>query len=470
MELVGKKKNVLIVGLGKSGIAACKYFANQPDTHITLTDLKKTKDIVASLAQLKGIEFETTFGPHLPETFLAADMIVLSPDVNTFTPLIQQAREKGIRITSEANIALGLMKKPVIAITGTNGKTTTTTLIGEILKAQGHKVFVGGNIGKPLLDYFLEESDADLIVAELSSFQLELIEHITPAVSVFTTIEPDHLDRYPDFTAYVQTKKRLFYLSGDQTALVLNADNPVTAEFAKEKRPHLYLFSQQPIETVHPSVSGTPETPALGAYIDTKAKALHVRAMVGDKLFEKTFDLSPYKAFGVHNKENLAAAVCATLHLGVHPDAIEKVIRSFNGVEHRLEFVRKKDGVFFINDSKGTNANAVHKSLLAFPNNPILLIAGGKDKGADFQKIHSLVKERVKVLILLGESKEMMNRMLGDCTETYLVGTFEEAVLLAFQKSRRGDIVLLSPGCASFDMFKNYEERGLYFKKLVLDL
>jgi UDP-N-acetylmuramoylalanine--D-glutamate ligase len=452
-----EKTHVLIVGLGVSGVAACRYFAKQ-DVRITVTDMKKPKDLSFFMDQLQGIDVTYKLGQQTAEVFLSADLIVLSPGVSTSLDFVQQARDKGIRITSEAAIALSLIKTPVIGVTGTNGKTTTTTLIGEMLAADQVKVFVGGNIGKPLLDYVLEDIKADVVVAELSSFQLETIESFTPAVAVFTNIEPDHLDRYSDFSAYVHAKKRMLFLSDEKTGVVINADNPVTAEFANEKKGALYLFSLLR--------NDVPQ----GALIQKEEKRILVKTASAGVTKTICFDVAGFRCFGLHNKENLAAAICAALHMGVSEEAIKKVITDFQGVEHRLEFVRKKDGVFFINDSKGTNVNAVEKSLQSFPHNPMILIAGGKDKGADFSVLSSLVRERVKVLVLVGEAKEAINRAIGDDTETYIVGTFDEAVLLSFQKSRRGDIVMLSPGCASFDMFKNYEERGKYYKKLVSEL
>jgi len=301
-----------------------------------------------------------------------------------------------------------------------------------------------------------------VVVAELSSFQLELTEKLTPAVAVFTNLEEDHLDRYPDMVAYTAAKKKLLQACDRNSFVVLNYDNQNISKFKDENIGKLLWFTKKnPM-----SIGGGFAEDFCGAYCDGQPRRL-VAKFNGK---EEIYDLSQFRLFGEHNRENLMGAVCAARAMGVSAKAIQSVIGSFKGVVHRLEFIRKKDGVFFFNDSKGTNVMSVQRSLSAFSANPIILIAGGKDKGGDFTPLIELVKKKCKILILLGEAKEKINRAIGDFAETYLVGTFEEAVLLAYQKSRSGDIILLSPGCASYDMFKNYEERGDYFKKLVSQL
>jgi UDP-N-acetylmuramoylalanine--D-glutamate ligase len=291
---------------------------------------------------------------------------------------------------------------------------------------------------------------------------LELTQKLIPAVALFTNLEEDHLDRYPDMAAYTNAKKSLLRACDKNSFVVLNYDNPNVARFATENQGKLMWFTKRnPME-----IGGEFAEQFRGVYYNAAAKQI-VAKVVGK---EEIYDVSQLRLFGDHNKENLMAAICAARAMGVNPKAIQTVISTFRGVPHRLEFVRKKDGVFFFNDSKGTNVMSVQKSLAAFNRNPIILIAGGKDKNMDFAPLQELVRTRCKILILLGEAKEKINRAIGDNAETYLVGTFEEAVLLAYQKSRSGDIILLSPGCASYDMFRNYEERGDYFKKLVNQL
>ncbi len=313
-----------------------------------------------------------------------------------------------------------------------------------------------------MLDYLNEGQKASVVVAELSSFQLELTDKLIPAAAIFTNLEEDHLDRYGDFQTYTNAKKKLLKVCDKNSFVVLNYDCPNISRFAEENVGKLMWFTKKnPI-----SIGGTFAEDFVGVYWDSKTKKI-VSKVTGK---EEVYDLTQFKLFGEHNRENLMAAISAARAMGVDPKAIQTVINTFKGVPHRLEFIRKKDGVFFFNDSKGTNVMSVQKSLAAFSANPIILIAGGKDKGMDFVPLADLVKKKCKILILLGEAKEKMNRAIGDFAETYLVGTFEEAVLLAYQKSRSGDIILLSPGCASYDMFKNYEERGEYFRKLVSQL
>ena len=389
-------------------------------------------------------------------------MIVVSPGVPLTLKVLDLSRAANIPLTTEIELAANAIKEPLICITGTNGKTTTTMLIGEMFKADGKTAFVGGNIGKPLLDYVNEGEKADIVVAEISSFQLELVDKLVPSVAVFTNLEEDHLDRYGDFAKYTEAKKKLLKCADRNSYVVLNYDSPNIARFAQETSGKVMWFTKKNPMTV----GGEFAERFYGVYADVPGKKI-VDKISGK---EEIYDLAQFRVFGDHNKENLMAAICAARAVGVSTKAINQVIREFKGVAHRLEFVRRKDGVFFFNDSKGTNVMSVQRSLAAFQQNPIILIAGGKDKGGDFAPVADLVRRRVKILILVGEAKERINRAIGDYAETYLVGTFEEAVLLSFQKSRSGDIVLLSPGCSSQDQFRNFEERGDYFKKIVNQL
>ncbi len=456
-----KGKKVLVVGFGISGVAVAKYMSKQ-GAKVTVVDSKQKAELSDSIDACEGLKVEYEFGKHNPKTFHAAELIVVSPGVPLNIKPLEEAREKNIPIMSEIELAVAGIKEPIVVVTGTNGKTTTTALIGEMFKADGRSAFVGGNIGKPLLDYLNEGQKASVVVAELSSFQLELTDKLIPAAAIFTNLEEDHLDRYGDFQTYTNAKKKLLKVCDKNSFVVLNYDCPNISRFAEENVGKLMWFTKKnPI-----SIGGTFAEDFVGVYWDSKTKKI-VSKVTGK---EEVYDLTQFKLFGEHNRENLMAAISAARAMGVDPKAIQTVINTFKGVPHRLEFIRKKDGVFFFNDSKGTNVMSVQKSLAAFSANPIILIAGGKDKGMDFVPLADLVKKKCKILILLGEAKEKMNRAIGDFAETYLVGTFEEAVLLAYQKSRSGDIILLSPGCASYDMFKNYEERGEYFRKLVSQL
>jgi UDP-N-acetylmuramoylalanine--D-glutamate ligase len=456
-----KGKKVLVVGFGVSGVSVAKYMAKQ-GAKVTITDTKQKSELADSVNATADLKIEYELGKHNDATFRAVDLVVMSPGVPLNIKPLDGTREMNIPITNEIDLAAAALKEPLIAVTGTNGKTTTTTLIGEIFKNDGRPAYVGGNIGKPLLDYFTEGSRADVVVAELSSFQLELTQRVVPAVAVITNVEPDHLDRYPTYEAYIAAKKRLLQACDKNSFVVLNYDNPVTQQFGQEAVGRLMWFTKKnPMK-----IGGEFAENFNGCYYDAPNKRIYA------KIFgkEESYDVSKIRIYGEHNKENFMAAICAARAMNVNPAAIQKTIDEFRGIPHRIEFVRKKDGVFFFNDSKATNPPSLLRALNSFPANPIILIAGGKDKNFDFSALAEPVRQRCKLLILMGEAKEKMNRSIGDFAETYLVGTFEEAVLLAFQKSRNGDIILLSPGCSSFDMFRNYEERGDYFKKLVHQL
>jgi UDP-N-acetylmuramoylalanine--D-glutamate ligase len=456
-----KGKKILVVGFGVSGVSVAKYMAKQ-GAKVTVTDTKQKSELTDSVNACADLKIEYELGKHNDVSFGTSELVVMSPGVPLNIKPLEATRLANIPITNEIDLAAAALKEPLIAVSGTNGKTTTTTLIGEMFKADNRTAFVGGNIGKPLLDYFTEGLRAEVVVAELSSFQLELTQKVVPAVAVVTNVEPDHLDRYPSYEAYIATKKRLVQACDKNTYVVLNYDNPVTQAFGHECSGRLmWITKKNPI-----SIGGEFAENFNGCYYVAAEKKIYA------KIFgkEEVYDVSKIRVYGEHNKENFMAAICAARAMGVNPQAIQKTIDEFRGIEHRLEFVRKKDGVFFFNDSKATNPQSQLKAIAAFPANPIILIAGGKDKNFDFTPLAEVVRNRCKLLILMGEAKEKMNRAIGDYAETYLVGTFEEAVLLAFQKSRNGDIILLSPGCSSFDMFRNYEERGDYFKKLVHQL
>ena len=456
-----KGKRVLVVGFGLSGVSVAKYMARQ-GAKVTVTDMKQKTDLQASVNACADLKIEYELGKHNNKTFHTAELIVVSPGVPLNIKPLEEARELNVPITGEIELAAAALKEPLIAITGTNGKTTTTTLVGEMFKADDKGAFVGGNIGRPLLDYFNEGLKAEAIVAELSSFQLDLTEKLTPATAIFTNLEEDHLDRYPDMQAYTHSKKRLLRACDRNSFVVLNYDDPNVARFAEETQGKVIWFTRRnPL-----NIGGAFAENFCGVYYDSPKRRIVAR--VTGK--EEIFDLAQFRLFGDHNKENLMAAMCAALAMGVSPKAIQTVINTFKGVAHRLEFVKKKDGVYFFNDSKATNVMSVRKSLESFVASPVILIAGGRDKNQEFTPLVELVRKKCKILILLGEAKEKINRAIGDYAETYLVGTFEEAILLAFQKSRSGDVILLSPGCSSYDMFRNFEERGDYFRKIVNQL
>lgn len=456
-----KGKRVLVVGFGLSGVSVAKYMAKQ-GARVTVTDMKQKSELTDSVNACADLKIEYELGRHNNKTFLSSELIVVSPGVPMNLKPLEEAQAANVPITNEIELAASALKEPLIAVTGTNGKTTTTTLIGEMFKADEKPAYVGGNIGKPLLDYISQGIKADYVIAELSSFQLELTQRLIPAVACFTNIDENHLDRYGNMDAYLAAKKRLLAACDKNSYIVLNYDNPNVAKFAQECPGKVMWFTKRnPMQ-----IGGEFAEQFVGAYYSPATK--QIIAKITGK--EEVYDCGQFRVMGDHNKENLMAAICVARTMGVNPKAIQSVINSFKGIAHRLEFVRRKDGVYFFNDSKGTNVASLYRSLSAFSTNPVILISGGRDKGGDFSPLVELVRKKCKILILVGEAKEKINRAIGDFAETYLVGTFEEAVLLAYQKSRSGDIILLSPGCSSYDMFRNFEERGDYFKKLVNQL
>jgi len=442
-DLAGAK--VLVVGLARTGQAAAEFLLKQ-GAHVTATDLLawESLDPRAQALAERGVALEP--GGHREETFTQADLIVVSPGVPlTIKPLLT-ARAKGIRITGEIELASRFIDQPLVAVTGTNGKTTTTSLTGEILQASGRKVFVGGNIGRPLIDYVNKSEPAEVVVIEVSSFQLETVETLHPVAGILLNVTPDHLDRHPDFEAYAAAKLRLFDRQGPEDTAVLNVDDPVAAGAAPRSR--RLFFSRR-------SRVGS------GAYVEAGRLVLVAE---GKELAARP--LADMLLTGAHNQENIMAAVSAAWALGVDPDAAFEAAARFRGLPHRVELVGEYDGVRYYDDSKGTNVGAVIKSLEGF-SSPVILIAGGRDKSGDFRPLRPLIREKVKLLILLGEAKDKMAGVLGGQTETVPVGDMAEAVALARERAGPGDVVLLSPACASFDMFKDYAHRGRVFADLV---
>jgi len=332
-------------------------------------------------------------------------------------------------------------------VTGTNGKTTTTLLIGEMFKQDGKKVAVGGNVGDPLI-LFAEGGDRwEVLVVEVSSFQLEGIEHFRPRLSVLLNITEDHLDRYAHYEDYIDAKARIFLNQGSEDVAILNKDDPIVVGRAEGVSAKKIFFSLR--EKLDQGTFSNGQT---------------ITFRFGTR--EEDYPLSRALLKGIHNVENMMAALTTARTYGCSKEAIEMALQRFEGLEHRLEFVREIEGVRFYNDSKGTNVGSVVKSLQSF-SEPILLIAGGKDKKGDLSSLKELIRRRVKRLILIGEAKGRMGQELGGLTETATAETLQEAVSLAHQIAQKGDIVLLSPACSSFDMFKDYKERGKIFKEAV---
>src|SRR6266480_7618749 len=441
MEIKGKK--VLVLGLARTG-RECARFLAQRGASVQVTDVRSEEELKQEMETLAALPIRYFLGGEDPDWLEGVDIIVPSPGVPAENVLLKEGNRRGIKILSEIEFACRFLRAPLVAITGTNGKSTTTTLVGEMLKASGGKVFVGGNIGTPLIGFV--GGDWEWGVVEVSSFQLEWIEEFRPRISVLLNLTEDHLDRYPNFRAYCHAKQRIFEAQAANDIAILSRDDRLVWEMRKRIRARVVSFGFSEVDD--------------GVFV-----AAH-EMIWRDGSREEKFPLSRVKILGVHNVENMMAAIAAAKSAGVSASLIQKVLEEFPGLEHRLEFVREKDGVRYYNDSKGTNVGAVVKSLASF-SGPVILLAGGVDKGGDYGILRQEIRQKVRRLVLFGEAQEIIARALGDLTETVIVENLEAAVGDAFAHARAGEVVLLSPACSSFDMFRNYAERGQVFKSLV---
>ncbi|MCX7990761.1 MAG: UDP-N-acetylmuramoyl-L-alanine--D-glutamate ligase [Proteobacteria bacterium] len=445
MQIKGKR--FLIVGAGISGIKSALFLKNRGG-NVFVNDIKPPKDLSEESKILQQKDIPYYFGEHREEFFLNQDYIIVSPGVPHNTDLFKKAGEKGIEIMGEMELASRFISTPIIAITGTNGKTTTTTLIGEILKSAGKKVFVGGNIGTPLIEY-ADDDSKDLVVLEVSSFQLETISHFHPYGAVLLNITPDHLDRYNGMEGYTEAKMRIFENQESFDFAVINEDDQWIMKYRYGILSEIFTFS-------------TKKEVKRGAYYrDGKIFLRHPLLKNEEIIFSDNIALK-----GLHNMENVMASVITAIELGVHLDPIRDTLVRFTGLHHRVEFVDEIDGVKFYNDSKGTNVGATEKALAGF-NNKVVLILGGRDKGGDYTFLNDEIKRIVKAVIAIGEAKEKIYQQLKDLVPVFKVEEFESAIRTAFKNAEKGEIVLLSPACSSFDMFSSYAERGNRFVDIV---
>jgi UDP-N-acetylmuramoylalanine--D-glutamate ligase len=439
-----KGKNATVVGLARSGVAAARALRALGAT-VTATD-KKPLDRLSEQVRALGSGITIEAGGHPERVFFDADLIVLSPGVPKIRQVVD-AKQRGVRVISELELAWLLSEAPYIGITGTNGKSTVTTLTGLMLKRAGKRALVAGNIGNALTEDVALLKAQDWIVAELSSFQLEDIETFRPRAAAILNVTQDHLDRYRDLGEYGAAKARIFMNQGREDLLVLNYDDPVVKAFAHRTAATVAPFSR--LLRFNPG-----------------ACVLDGRLTVDG---EPVLPLEEIRIAGAHNVENALAAALLSRRAGADLSSIAAVLREFPGLEHRLEFVREKEGVSYINDSKGTNVGAVVKSLEGFSRS-VILIAGGLDKGSDFGPLSEPIRRKVKLLVLIGKAADKMAEALGGSAETVLARTLQDAVGIASRRAVRGDIVLLSPACASFDMFRDFEDRGRQFKEAVAGL
>jgi UDP-N-acetylmuramoylalanine--D-glutamate ligase len=444
------RKRVVVVGMARTGMAAAEFLARQ-GAAVMVSEVKTEGELGDSPQQLRSLGAEVEMGGHSPETFLGGDLIVLSPGVDPTIPPLGQARTKGIPIVSEVEFASWFLSPPLIAVTGTNGKSTTTALIGHILSSGGKRVFVGGNIGTPLTEYLLQKKEADYIVAEISSFQLEAISSFRPWIALLLNLGEDHLDRHPTLSSYAAIKARIFLNQGLKDWAVVNIDDATVRSLIPQIRAQIFPFGR----------TGNGEQ---GVWLE--ASATIVCRGLGRK---ERFSLERVKIWGLHNRENIMAAIGTALICGVPREHIQRSLESFEGLEHRLEWVGEWNGVSVYNDSKATNVASTLRALLSL-DGPIILLAGGRDKGGDYSLLRGPVKERAKALILMGEAKEKMQGVFQDLLPCHLVEGMEAGVQLAWNLAQEGDVILLSPACSSFDMFEDYQERGRTFKEIVMKL
>jgi len=456
------QKNILIVGLGISGMAAARFAKNNGGI-VTITDIAEEDALTGYLQEVRKIDVRTELGGHNIETFESADFIIVSPGVpHTILP-IERAKKKGIPVLGEIELASRYIREPIIAISGTNGKTTTTRLLGNMLESSGFKVFVGGNIGNPLIDYAGGEKTADIVVAEVSSFQLDTIDTFRPRVSVLLNISADHLDRYPDFNSYAMSKGRIFKNQTEADTAVINGSDPFISLISKTLRTRILPFYHgDNLNTKHR------ECAVISRRNGQSAPMINIFTKESPKGF---LDLSQVDLLGRHNMENIAAAALAALAAGGTLEGIQSALNDFKGLSHRLEFVKTINGVHFYDDSKGTNIDAVARALEVF-DKPVVLIMGGRDKGGDFGQLRELVKRHVKKLIVMGEAGNVIKSVLQDSSQegAQNASTMENAVSFAYLAASPGNVVLLSPGCSSFDMYHSYAERGEVFCKAVENL
>lgn len=443
-DLQGKR--VLVVGLARSGRAAAKCFRRK-GAEVTVTDLRHPWELQVDIPELLASKIGMELGGHREATFLRQDLIVVSPGVPPELPELEAARRQKIPVVPEVEAASWFLEARVAGVTGSNGKTTTTALLGEMLKASGFRTFVGGNIGVPLIAAVDQLPKDGVAVTELSSFQLETVESFRPRVAVLLNLTPNHLDRHPSFEAYVRAKQQIFRNQTAEDIAVLNADDAMVMSLAPEIAAGKILFSR---------MRSLPE----GVFVSNGHIVYRVANL--ERVLMETREVTLRGAFNLENVLAAAAAACA---LGADFDAVRRAVRQFQAVEHRLEFVREIRGVQFYNDSKATSVDAAAKALTAFEQG-VHLILGGKDKGAPYAPLVPLLGGRVRCVYLIGAAAERIARELKGTVELVHAGDLETAMRRAFERVSRGDAILLSPACSSFDQFQDYEHRGRVFKEL----
>ena len=443
MEL--RDKNVLIVGFERTGQALGRFLLDR-GARVRVSDMRPAEAFGPKLRAFeeRGVVFET--GGHRTETFLGSDLIVPSPGVPPIAE-IRAARDKGVPVLSEIELAYLFLRGRIVGITGSNGKSTTTTLVHRILEDAGLRAHLAGNIGKPLISFVDRSRDDDIYVTEISSFQLEYTERFTPAIAALLNVSENHIDWHGTFESYFAAKKKLILRLGPEGRVVLNRDDARVWGLHAEAAARVYGFSRK-------------RRPARGAFLDDGW------VVVRDGAPERIVPASRIALPGAHNLENVLAAALIGRLLGAPPASMRRTILAFRGLEHRLEDVLSIRGVRFVNDSKATTVDATLKALASF-DRPVVLILGGRGKGGDFSPLRPAVAKRVRAVVLVGEAADKIEKALGGIVPAARAANYREVVRTAFGLAGRGDVVLLAPACTSWDMFKNFEERGRTFKREV---
>lgn len=453
-------KKVLIVGLGHTGFALIGFF-NTLECDVRVTDIKPIFDLNKAVKRIKKIRPtpQLTLGEHREEDFLEADIIVYSKAVDPMLPQLMMAREHGKEVYSEFNLAAKFCHKPIIAVCGSRGRTSIAHMIGYTLKIDKKNVFIGGTSEEPFINFHMlqNKEEIDYVIVELSPYQLHGLEFFKPILVVYPNIDEKNIpERFKSVGEYLDNSLKLAYsLSGDNY-LIVNFDKLSSNPVFRDLKVQPFWYSRKSFVK-------------MGVIGEVQGTHFHDKRIHSNIHYHSEFRVSKMRIVGVQNRENLLASITACKCLKVSDQAIQQCIEKFPGIPNRLEFVIEKNGVRFYNDSKSEDMDSLRNSLMAFKE-PVILIAGGKDTEQNFEPYRDIMKDKARILVLVGESKEAMNRTLGDLTQTYLVGSFDESILIAYQKSRTGDTIVLCPGNKSSDVFRDYLEKGNYFKKLIYQL